>query len=49
MKKCPTCHEIALDPARMGGWACTNNDCPDFEVVKNLGIDEEEGEGESEG
>lgn len=48
MKECPTCHQISLARARMGGWACTNEGCADYQVVKNLDPDDN-GEGEGAG
>lgn len=40
MKECPVCHQKTLERAEMGGWSCTNEDCPDYQQVKNLDIDD---------
>jgi hypothetical protein len=33
---------MTLERAAMGGWACTNEACPDYEEVKNLDADDED-------
>jgi ribosomal protein L37AE/L43A len=46
VKQCPVCKQQTLERHRMGpeqgdGWACTNSKCPDYQVLKNLDLDDD--------